>query len=305
MAGSIHSSSKMGSLSASNLELLNRDGFVVISNLLSASELESLRAASQSIAEYARSGKWAHVRPVPKEFPPYNVNSRSNPAGEGIWGVQFLMHPNLPYHSLFTASYFHPRTLEIVKELLQCRDEDLVMELYNLLVRPDSDFELRWHRYSIPADATAEEEMTRLREPAWHAQWNLALYEDESLIVVPGSHVRPRTDIERKADPFEKTLPGQLVVKMNPGDAVFYNNNILHRGVYDSTRERMTLHGSMGHTKGSNLRARNVLQHGLREWVDEVDLSELPVEQRNRAELMRDRLIKMGKESGDVGYCLT
>jgi hypothetical protein len=142
------------------------------------------------------------------------------------------------------------------------------MELFNLLIRPDHDFELRWHRDDIPSTATAEEEVARLAEPAWHAQWNLALYDDSSLIVIPGSHLRPRTQPERSAEPFEKNMPGQLQVELKAGDAVFYNNNILHRGVYDSNKERMTLHGSVGHVNGGVSRARNVLQHGVGEWVE-------------------------------------
>ena len=101
------------------------------------------------------------------------------------------------------------------------------MELYNLLVRPDADFELRWHRDDIPADASADQEMARLAEPGFHAQWNLALYDDASLVVVPGSHLRARTEAERNADPFSKFMPGQKVVQMKAGDVVFYNNNIL------------------------------------------------------------------------------
>ena len=194
--------------------------------------------------------------------------------------------------------------INIVKELLQCEDDELVMELFNLLCRPDKDFELRWHRDDIPATATAEEEIERLREPAWHAQWNLALYDDESLIVVPGSHVRARTAVERNAGPFEKGLPGEIKVRMKAGDVVFYNNNILHRGAYQSKLERMTLHGSMGHVGGSKLRATNVLQHGIGEWVGDIDLGVLEGEERERAEGMRRRLIKMGDESGEVGYSL-
>jgi len=91
---------------------------------------------------------------------------------------------------------------------------------------------------------------------------------------------------------------------MKAGDVVFYNNNILHRGAYDSGVERMTLHGSMGHVGGSRLRARNVLQHGIGEWVGEIDLGGLDSEERARAEGMRRRLVKLGAESGDVGYSL-
>ncbi|RDW66325.1 hypothetical protein BP6252_09960 [Coleophoma cylindrospora] len=285
------------------LESLKRDGFVVIPNLLSGDKLEQLRSACSETTKFARAGHWPHVRTLPKQFPPWNPTPGGNPAAEGIWGVQFLMHPEQPNHELFTQQYFAADVLEIVKGLLQCADADLVMELYNLLVRPDHDFELRWHRDSIAWEATAEEELQRLNEPAWHAQWNMALYDDASLIVVPGSHARAKTEAERAAHPFAKDMPGQLVVKMKAGDAVFYNNNIVHRGVYDSGVERMTLHGSMGHMNGSELRARNVLQHGMREWIADVDLGVVPEgAERERAGAMRERLVELGKVTGDVGF---
>lgn len=171
-------------------------------------------------------------------------------------------------------------------------------------VNIDRDFELRWHRDDIPATATAEEELERLRLPAWSAQWNLALYEDDSLIVVPASHKRARTQVERDADPFEKGIPGEIRVQMKPGDAVFYNNNILHRGAYLSSKERMTLHGSIGHRGGSRLRARNVLQHGIGEWVQDIDLSGLEGKEKERAVAMRKLLMKLGAEHTDVGFSL-
>lgn len=287
------------------LDSLNRDGFVLIPSILNAAQIETLRNASAETIELARAGKWPSVRTLPKQFPPWNIAPGANPAADGIWGVQFMMHPDLPHSLTFIKNYFSNEVIDIVKELLQCEDDELVLELFNLLIRPDRDFELKWHRDDIPPTATAEEEIERLREPAWHAQWNLALYDDESLIVVPGSHVRARTGVERNADPYEKGLPGEIKVRMKAGDVVFYNNNILHRGAYLSTVERMTLHGSMGHVGGSKLRARNVLQHGIGKWVDKIDLSGLEGEERKRAEGMRDRLVKLGTDnSGDVGYSL-
>ncbi|KIW09556.1 uncharacterized protein PV09_00429 [Verruconis gallopava] len=278
-------------------EKLERDGFVLIPSLIKAPQLTSLRNACRHSTELARSGKWPFIRTLPKQFPPWP----SDPS-HGIWGVQHLLHPSMPGSHEFAESYFGDAIVEPIKEILGCKDEDLIMELYNLLVRPDEDFALRWHRDDISAEATAEEEMQRLREPSWHAQWNLALYDDRSLIVVPGSHRRARTDAERKADPLTKFMPGQQVVAMKAGDVVFYNNNILHRGVYDSKIERMTLHGSVGHVKGSSHRARNVLQHGVGEWVDKVDFDGLSERTRQRAESMRARLVTLGRESGDVGY---
>jgi len=276
---------------------LDRDGFVLIPSALKAPQLTALRHACHHAADLARAGKWPYIRTLPKQFPPWH----SDPS-HGVWGVQHLLHPNMPSQPEFAASYFSEIVVGPVRELLECEDTDLIMELYNLLIRPDDNFELRWHRDDIQPQATAEEEMERLGKPAWHAQWNLALYDDESLIVVPGSHKRARTDVERNADPYAKFIPDQKVVKMRAGDVVFYNNNILHRGVYDCKVERMTLHGSVGHVKGSSKRARNVLQHGVGEWVDQCDFSMLPGGLRERAEGMRKRLKDMGTESGDVGF---
>lgn len=283
------------------LSQLDRDGFVVIRSIVGNQQLETLRAASTRAAELARLGQWPHVRTVGKQFPPWDSSAAKT---DGIWGVQHLMNPDFPGHELFTELYFSEEILGIVKQLLQCDDEHLVMELFNMLVRPDKDFELRWHRDDIPSEATPEEEMKRLGEPAWHAQYNFALWEDDSLVLVPGSHKRPRTDVERAADPFEKSLPDQMVVKLEPGDIAFYNNNILHRGVYSSKKERMTLHGSVGHVFGSTLRARNVLQHGVGDWVEKCAFAPLKEGERERAEGMRQRLVKMGGQSGRVGYSL-
>lgn len=285
--------------STGRLADLERDGFVVIRGIVAGQKLEELREASLRVEKLGRSGQWPHIRTVGKQFPPWTFSPE-----KGIWGVQHLMNPDLPGHEIFTRQYFSEEILSIVRELLQCDDDELVMELFNMLVRPDGDFELRWHRDDIPAEASAEEEMERLGRPAFHAQYNFALWEDESLVLIPGSHKRPRTETERSADPFEKVLPEQLVVKLGPGDMAFYNNNILHRGVYDSKKDRVTLHGSVGHSGGSKLRARNVLQHGIGSYVDKVDFSKLSDGERQRAEEMRARLVKLGSESGDVGYSL-
>ncbi|KAK3186259.1 hypothetical protein K4F52_005023 [Lecanicillium sp. MT-2017a] len=285
--------------SAGYLADLERDGFVVVKNIVTPERLEALRTAARKAEELGRKGEWPHIRTVGKQFPPWQFEPE-----KGIWGVQHLMNPELPGHDIFTELYFSEEVLSIVRELMSCNDEDLVMELFNMLVRPESMFVLRWHRDDISAEATAEEEMERLSRPGFHAQYNFALYEDQSLILVPGSHKRARTDAERNADPFENNMPDQMVVKLEPGDIAFYNNNILHRGVYDHTKDRITLHGSVGHAGGSKLRARNVLQHGIGSWVDKVDFSKLKDGERERAEAMRKRLVKLGTDSGDVGYSL-
>ncbi|KAI0601013.1 phytanoyl-dioxygenase family protein [Biscogniauxia sp. FL1348] len=290
-----------------------KSGFIIQRSLLTPSELATLRAAASRTTALARSGGWPDVRTVGKQFPPWTFDAATSEASGGIWGVQGLLHPSLADAGVFARAYFSDALLGTAKELLGpgCGDADLVMELFNLLVRPGRDFALRWHRDDVPDDVAEEEEARRLRSrgsSSSHAQWNLALYPDASLIVVPGSHARARTPAERAAGPYADRLPGQLVVALQPGDAVFYDNNILHRGVYEAARERMSLHGSVGRADGGPARARNVLQHGVGAWVDRCDFAVLGPEDdriRRRAEGMRERLVRLGRESGDVGYSLT
>lgn len=59
-------------------------------------------------------------------------------------------------------------------------------------------------------EATAEEELIELQKPLVATQWNAALYDDECLIVIPGSHRRPRTEDERRINlegDFKGTMP--------------------------------------------------------------------------------------------------
>ncbi|KAK7935537.1 hypothetical protein PG985_001032 [Apiospora marii] len=296
-------------------EQLDRDGF-------------PLREAAVRTTALARAGNWPHIRTVGKQFPPWP--SKPDPAGGGIWGVQHLLHPDLPDSRVFAQSYFSDAVLDIVKALLsasendndgddghhgrgECKDDDLVMELYNMLVRPDAPFELRWHRDDVPWTAEAAEELARLEAAEHaHAQWNLALCDgDASLVVVRGSHRRARTEAERAAAPCQAVINDegeQTTVRLDAGDAVFYDNNIVHRGVYDCRQERLSLHGTVGRRgAGGAARARNVLQHGVGDWVDQCDFADCLGDDprvRDRAEGMRQRLVQLGRENGDVGFSL-
>ncbi|OAX79420.1 hypothetical protein ACJ72_06258 [Emergomyces africanus] len=311
------------------LTALQRDGFVVIPNLLSPSQLTTLRAAASHASDLGRSGKWPHIRTVPKQFPPWP--STPPPAEEGgIWGVQHLMHPEMPGRDEFAKLYFSPRVLEIVEELVGVKKSDkseqepLTMELLNLLVAPTHvPFALRWHRDDIPTPPTLspEDELAALKlksppdRPQSHAQYNIPLYDDASLIVVPGSHRRARTQVEREADPYEDNVPGQLVVKLRAGDARgvwgdgpgVKGENGLAKGL------RLTVHGSVGlavdnggegdKTPKTNARAQVVLQHGVGFWINREDaaFNGLEGEVKVRAERMRKRLIEMGSGDG-LGY---
>lgn len=47
-------------------------------------------------------------------------------------------------------------------------------------------------------EAAPEEELQELMKPNFATQWNAALYDDDCLLVVPGSHRRVRTPEEKR-----------------------------------------------------------------------------------------------------------
>ncbi|KAF7376605.1 hypothetical protein MSAN_00077200 [Mycena sanguinolenta] len=223
-------------------------------------------------------------------------------------GVQHVMHPDL-HQPTFSQWYTSTALINTVETLLGCDKDELQMELFNLLINPEShNFALRWHRDDISGDVTSEQERQAL--DAWKPhgiQWNTALYDDACLFVVPGSHKVPRTPEQRlhsegpdaPTDPLE--MPGAIRVSLRPGESVFYNSNILHCAAYDCQAPRATLHASMGNVAGGTVRARNVLQHGL-SWMKEPQFND-GLDPRGKA--MLGRLLQLYHAAGDVGYSLS
>jgi hypothetical protein len=62
------------------LQSLERDGFVLVPNLLTPEQITELREAAKETVELARSGAWPHVRTLPKQFPPV-----SKVIGWSVW----------------------------------------------------------------------------------------------------------------------------------------------------------------------------------------------------------------------------
>lgn len=277
------------------------DGFTVIRGFLSEQEISKYYRLSQELIKYARDGNWPLVRTRGKQFPPWP--SDYNP---DIWGVSSLLHPDLkelstPYHDF----YADKKLLAVVRDILQCEEEQISMELLNMLINPLTDFELDWHRDTIKPEVSPEEELEQLlTNPYAGTQFNLALTNDECLIVIPKSHNRIRTAEERKITLNPETrkdhITGQIFVNLKPGDVVFYNSNILHGAKFKSANERITLHGSYGNSAYSDARAKGVLQHGVGEWLPRFQTGN-----KTLAEL-RDKLLELAKkfEGQEVEYAL-
>ncbi|KAJ7212963.1 hypothetical protein GGX14DRAFT_445802 [Mycena pura] len=288
----------MNSAWANQKRQFEDEGFVIISGLIIPESFPRLERACADVISRTRDGSWPHRRTVGKQFPPYGTGDPDS------WGVQHVMHPDLAQPA-FAQWYTSNEVVTAVQMLLGCKEDELQMELFNLLINPLShNFALRWHRDDIGNDATEEEEERAL--DAWKPH-GVSLYEDSCLFVVPGSHKIPRSPEQRlhsctpdaPVDPLD--MPGAIQVSLKPGESVFYNSNILHCASYDASAPRATLHATIGNVAGGSVRARNILQHGLG-WMKEPQFRE-SLDQRGTA--MLDRLMKLYNSVGDVGYSLS
>ena len=103
-----------------------------------------------------------------------------------------------------------------------------------------------WHRDVHPIDMApldGLQEDLRLNGPHY-VQWNIALYDDDFLHVVPGSHLRRNNDEERKIERRMGVvpLPGAIAVDLKAGDGVVYVNCFLHSASPNGEAKRRTLH---------------------------------------------------------------
>ncbi|ODV95715.1 hypothetical protein PACTADRAFT_50397 [Pachysolen tannophilus NRRL Y-2460] len=281
-------------------EEIAENGFTIIRQFLTAEEIAQYRKASEDLIKYTREGKWPHARTRGKQFPPWPKDFTPD-----IWGITGLLHPELgelskPFHDFYASD----KILAVAGDILKTDKYGLSMELLNMLINPLTDFELDWHRDTIKPEVSEEEEAELLLKDQYDgAQFNLALLEDNCLIVVPKSHNRIRTPEERKKttnDNRKEFIQGQITVELAPGDLVFYNNNILHRAAYSSKNLRITLHGSYGRVNHGDSRAKGILQHGIADWLPDLKSD------NENLNLLKEKLIALTKkfENVQLGYAL-
>ena len=232
-------------LSSDQLRHYRDHGYLLIDPAIPDGLLEPLRAAAGRLTEKTRQGVW-----------PYNRD-----AGDGdIWGIGHLLHPDAG-EPLFAEYMAADIVIEVVADLLAVsaapEDTPLQLELVNMLVNPATkDYEIGWHRDLVSTEQPPEQELEELMQAHHAIQWNTALYDDACLYIVPGSHRRPSSPEERDVaqNRQKDPMPEQLIVKLKAGQGVYYNANLLHRGVYAKDRQRETIHACMGAIEGAALR---------------------------------------------------
>jgi hypothetical protein len=224
---------------------LNRDqflaeGYLILRGVVPPDRLESLRAESEEMVELQRA-IWAAERGV------------DDPPG-GAWEtsaqprLQLSRTPELVDEQTagFAEFWLHENTLGVSSELLampHAANTEMMM-----MCSPVSDRgPAAWHRDIHPFDtAPLQGYLDDIAENGpRYVQWNIPLYDDDVLWVVPGSHLRLNTEEEQRQlnqDP-RVPLPAAVQTHLEAGDGVVYITPILHWGSNYSVRMRRTLHG--------------------------------------------------------------
>lgn len=161
-----------------------------------------------------------------------------------------------------------PELREAVTRVLSARHTYGDPEHLGVLIEPaELPYCTRWHRDwrdNAPYLELAEWE-THFKDDRYFNQSNCALYEDHSLWVVPGSHLRrdlPREaalfperpvpephlegmtaeERERACSLYVRAMPGAVQVHLEAGDYALYRNTLWHLGNYVPYCRRATLH---------------------------------------------------------------
>jgi len=216
---------------------LFENGFVIVRSIIPVDQLDSLRAGFEMQFEQQRQIEAAKRKP---EDPPASwwENSRQR---------RVLPEQTVDELSANVVDFLLGAPQEISRQVMRVPRVSLfIFNSLNNPVRetgPDP-----WHRDPTSASVAPLEglidDLVDNRALA-QVQWNVPLYDDPTLWVIPGSHRRlntPDEDRQLREDP-RQPLPGGIPVELKAGDGVVYTNMLLHWGsFYTPRRLRRTFH---------------------------------------------------------------
>ena len=223
-----------------NQSQLRRDGYVIVRNVIPSDRLDDVREACEGVLDRQRE-IWRQEA-GPDDLP------------GGVWDMR--PQPRVPeFHALVDAEtalavelWLSEPVMSISRELLS-GPEAVPMHMM-MMCNPRTDHgPAKWHRDIGPLEVAPlwllQEELAETGPR--YLQWNLPLYDDDVLWVVPGSHRRLNTPEEDRqlADDPRSPLPGGMPVELKAGDGLIYLHSMLHWGSNYSPKLRRTVHGGM------------------------------------------------------------
>jgi hypothetical protein len=211
---------------AEPIQQFQAQGYALVPRVIPEEQLPRLREAAERLIQRCRSGEHPWVR--------YSAD-RSD-----TWGAGKLFQP-----TSFEPDLIEAMAAEPVRQVTDSILGPSRLAVVSLLFNPErAEWDGPWHRdsqYLLPQDP--DRQVRVVTAPTWCAQWNIALYEDTALVVVPGSHERWNTGEEQAVlDGADLPMPGATTVPLGPGDGVVYTPFLIHRGLYRPEPRRATLH---------------------------------------------------------------
>ncbi|MGW4790868.1 phytanoyl-CoA dioxygenase family protein [Nonomuraea sp. NPDC004297] len=202
------------------------NGFTVIRGVYGQDDVASMYEANERIV--------SKVRAEPERYIGTRYTSRVQ-GNVDTWGVNNIFSPEL-YEPALAAAFDNPRFMALPHRVLGSRLR--FWSAHTLWSPTRVDYELNWHKDNHETDHY---------DPAGrplHVQFNVCLTDDSSFRALPGSHRRPATSQERKVIESFGTgsMPGEVVVHCLPGDVIYMNYHMIHRGSCSATTHRRTLH---------------------------------------------------------------
>ena len=241
-----------------NRDQFMEEGYLVLREVVPPEELDALRESYELMVSRQRE-IWARER------------GPNDPPG-GVWETS--PQPRLLLGRDPLARLVDEKTASTVEiwahENLQGASTELLGEAdagvteMMLMCSPVRDCgPAAWHRDHHPIDtAPLQGYIDDIVEAGpRYVQWNLSLYDDSVLWVLPGSHLRVNTAEENRhllADP-KVPLPGAVQTHLNAGDGVVYILPILHWGSNYSRKMRRTIHG--GFSNHTHYQAFNYIDY--------------------------------------------
>ena len=208
-----------------NPQQLMDDGYIILREVIPPQLLDELRASYDVMIERQGGQAWLAGARQPRLTANHVIDAATANT------VEFWLHEN---------------TLGVSRQLMR-GSEAAVTEMW-VMCSPTSDHgPAEWHRDFDPSNMAPLQglQMDLLENGPAYVQWNIPLYDDNVLWVVPGSFRRPNTEAENRQlrENPRRPLPGGIPVELKAGDGVVYINLNHHWGSNYGTTLRRTIHG--------------------------------------------------------------
>ncbi len=226
-----------------NRDQFLEEGYVILRGVIPPQQLEGLQRAHEVLVERQKE-IWARER------------GPDDPPG-GVWETHAQPRLNLgaladqiDAQTIGAVEIWLHENMQGVSSRLLGVEDAAVTEMM-VMCNPVRDHETAghrgWHRdfyppHTAPLQGYADD---ILENGPRYVQWNLPLYDDNVLWVVPGSHARLNTAEENAAlnSDARTPVPGAVQTHLAAGDGVAYILPLLHWGSRYNAKMRRTIHG--------------------------------------------------------------